>query len=81
MLLLVFTREQRVSNIKLVQDAAKTPHIDGTVVGYAENDLGSSIEARLNVCIDFFVRKAATAEVNDLDSRLIDLSEKDVLRL
>ena len=75
MLLLVFTREQRIPNIKLVQDAAETPHVDGSVVRYAENDLGSSVEARLNVCINFFVREATTAEVDDLDSRLVDLSE------
>lgn len=44
MIFLILSWEQRVANVKLVEDAAEAPHVDGCVVWNAEYNLWSPIE-------------------------------------
>lgn len=74
MLFFVLTGEKWIPNIKFVKDATETPHIDCRVVGNAEHNLRRTVEPRLDVSVYFLVFEAATAEVDDLDSRFIDLA-------
>ena len=78
---LVLAREKRLANVEFVEDAAEGPHVDSAGVGDAEDDLGRAIEARLNVRVDLLVFETARAEIDNLDSRLVNLSEQDVFRL
>ena len=78
---LVFTWEQRIAHVELVQDAAEGPHVDGRVVGDAHDDLGGTVEPRLDIGVDLFVDEGGTSEVNDLYARLVGLLEQDVLGL
>jgi hypothetical protein len=80
-LFLVFSREKRVPHVELVKDAAETPHIDRSVVGDAEHDLGGAVKARLDVGVNFLVLEAAGSKVDDLDARLVDLAEQNVFGL
>lgn len=72
---LVLAWEQGVPHVELIEDAAETPHVDGGVVGDAEDNFGGAVEARLNVGVDFLVFKAPAPEVDDLDAALVDLAE------
>ena len=56
------------TSVKLNQDAAETPHIDTGRIWDANNDLWSSIEARLDVRVDSLVRETGGAEINDFDT-------------
>ena len=78
---LVLAREKRLANVEFVEDAAEGPHVDSAGVGDAEDDLGRTIEARLDVRVDLLVFETARAEIDNLDSRLVNLSEQDVLGL
>lgn len=77
----VLAREKGVSGVELSEDAAEAPHVDCACVGDAEDDLGGSVEARLDVSVDSLVYEAARAVVNYLDAGLVLLLEQDVLRL
>lgn len=50
-------------------------------IGNAQDDLRSSVESRLYVCVHSFVNEAGRAKINDLDARLIAIFKDDVLRL
>ena len=65
---LVLSREERIANIELVQDTPETPHVDRSVVGNTQHNLGCSIKPRLDVCVDFLVFKATTSEIDNLDT-------------
>lgn len=81
MLFLIFAWEERVADVQLIEDATKTPHVDGCVVRDAEHDLRCSVESRLDVGVDLLVFETARAEIDNLDSRLVDLSKQNVLGL
>ena len=68
MILLVLSREERVANVELIEDAAETPHVDCPVVWYTEDDFGCSVESRLDISVYLFVLETATAKINDLDT-------------
>ena len=80
MVLFIFTREQRLPNVELVEDTAERPHVDGGWVRNTEHDLRCSIKATLDVGVDLLVLEATRSEVNDFNSWFVDLAEKDVLR-
>ena len=46
---LVLAAEQRLSCVHLDQDAAEAPHVNGQVVGDAEQHLRGAVEAALDV--------------------------------
>lgn len=48
---LILPREQWISRVQLRHDAAQAPHINGHVVGVAQNHLGGSVEPALDVRI------------------------------
>jgi hypothetical protein len=75
------TREYGISNIQLCHDAAKGPHINGTVVRNPQHDLWCSVKSRLNVSVDALIKEGGAAEVDDFDARLVGFLEQDVLRL
>ena len=79
MFFFVFSWEKRVAYIQLVEDASEAPHVNGCIVRNAKHNLRCSVEATLDIGIDLLVFKAATAEVDDLDSALVDLAEQNVL--
>ena len=47
-----FTREDGNARVELDQNTSKTPHVDPCSVRNANDDLGSSVEAGLNVRVD-----------------------------
>ena len=49
---LTFSREDRDSSEELNQNAAKAPHVDACGVRNPDDDLWSSVEARLDVRVD-----------------------------
>ena len=70
----VFSGEEWLAHVELVEDAAEGPHVDCRAVGDAEHDLWGAVETRLDVGVDFLVLEAARAEVDDFDARFIYLS-------
>ena len=80
MLLLIFTWEERVPNVELIKDAAKTPHVDGGVVGNTKYDFWGPIESWLDVGVYLLVFKAARPKVNNFDSGLIYFAEQNIFR-
>lgn len=75
MIFLILTWKKRVAHVKLIKDATETPHIDSLSIGNTEYNLRSSVKPGLNIGVDLLVLKAAAAKVNNLDARLVDLSE------
>lgn len=59
MILLIFSGEEWLADIELVKDATKGPHVNSCRVGDAKNDLGSTIESTLDICVDLLVLEAA----------------------
>lgn len=59
MIFLIFSREEWLADIELVKDTTKGPHVNGCRVGDAKNDLRSTIESTLDICVDLLVLKAA----------------------
>ena len=49
MIFFIFTREERLAYIELVEDAAEGPHVNGCRVGDTKDDLGSSVVSALNI--------------------------------
>ena len=70
---LVLTREERVASVELGHDAAEAPHVDGSRVRDAQDDLGRSVEATLDVCVYALILEAAASVIDDLDPRLVRL--------
>lgn len=81
MLFFIFAWEERIAYVKFIEDAAKGPHVYGCVVRNSEDDLGCTVEPRLDVGVDLLVFEAAAAKVDDLDARLVDLAQEDILGL
>lgn len=81
MVFLVLSGEQWITDIELVQDTAKAPHVDGRTVRDTQHDLGCPVETWLDVGVDLLVFETATTEVDDLDTWLVDLSQENVLGL
>ena len=72
MLFLVGAREQREARVQLDNYAAEAPHVNLLRVReQTKDDVGRSIEPRLDVRVDDLVLEAATAEVSDDDTRLV----------
>ena len=87
LLLLIFTWEDGKTSVELGQDATQTPHVDSHTIVHAKNDLGRTVETTLNICVHlqavnhrsvntishtFFVLKARTTKVNNLDLRRLE---------
>ena len=66
-LFFILTREQGVTNKKLIENTTVAPHIDGCRVGNAKYDLWCAVEAGLNVSVDLLVLKAAATKINNFD--------------
>lgn len=81
LLVFIFAREDRVSSVKLGEDTAKTPHVDGHGVVHAENDLGTAIESRLDVGVHFLRLVTRRTKVDDLDAAFGGVTEENILRL
>jgi hypothetical protein len=78
--LLVFAWEKWVAYVELVQNAAKTPHVDRSVVRDSQDDLWSPVESRLDVSVDLLILEATGTEINNFDTGLVYLTEQDILR-
>lgn len=78
--LFVLTRENGVSSQELGKNTTNTPHIYRHAIGHSQNDLGRTIESRLNVGIHSLVLVTAGTEIDDLDFRLSRMSQENVLR-
>ena len=81
MVFFVFTREKRIADVQLVEDAAKAPHVDGLRVLDTQDDLWCSVEPGLDIGVYFLILKATTSKINNLDSTLVYLSEQNILWL
>lgn len=66
--LFILSWEQWIANVQLVEDAAKTPHVNGSAIGDAEDNLWRSIESRLDIRINLLILKTATAKIDDLNT-------------
>ena len=69
---LVFTREYWVASVEFSNDAAKGPHVNGSIVRNSQHDLRGPVEPTLNVSINLLVLEAAGTEIDDLDTGLVD---------
>ena len=79
LLTLVGAREKWKSGKKFNHDATKRPHVDLLRVWeYAQHDVRGTVEPRLDVGVDDFILKTATAEVSNSDSTLVLLFHEDV---
>ena len=81
--LLSFTlsRKDWYTCVELDQYAPKAPHIDGSGIWNTNNDLGCSVEARLDVRVNSLVGEARGSKVNNLDAGLVRTLEEYVLWL
>lgn len=79
MIFFVLAWEEWVADGQLIQDAPERPHVNRRVVGDAKHDFRRTVETRLDVCVDFLVFEASTAEVNNFDARLVDFAQQNVL--
>ena len=73
--LLAFVRpwEEWEASEQFNHDAAEAPHVDGSRVRDAQDDLGRSVEATLDVCVYALILEAAASVIDDLDPRLVRL--------
>jgi len=78
LLLLVLTREYGVAGPKLREDAAERPHVDAKAVAAAENDLGTAVEAGLDVGVHLLLFAAGGTKVDDADVGFAGFAEEDV---
>ena len=78
---LILTWEEWISNVEFIENTSKAPHINSSTIGNAENNFGSPIESGLDIRINLLVFKTSTTKINDLNTRLVDLSKQDVLWL
>lgn len=53
LLLFVFTREDGEASVQLSKDATQAPHINGHVIVHAKDDLRGTVEATLNIRVDY----------------------------
>ena len=81
LLLLVPSRKEWVPRMELGKDAAQTPHVNGEAVIAGEDDLGTAVEARLDVRVHLLALEAGRAKVNDADVILVFGDEENVFRL
>lgn len=81
LLLLVLSWEDGVAREQFCKDTTQTPHVDGQTIAHAQNDLGRSVESRLDVRVDLFRFEAAGSEINDLDLRVQGVRQQNVLGL
>lgn len=56
--LFILTREDGDARVQFSKNATQTPHIDRQTIRHAQNNLGGSVETRLDVGVDFFVLEA-----------------------
>lgn len=64
--------KQRDTKKELSADTAKGPHVNGSIIGQAKDDLRASIVTWLNVLEYRIALKAGTAEVDNLQVRSIN---------
>lgn len=81
LLLLVLTGENGEAYVQFVEDAPERPHINGGRISDAHHDLGSTVEARLDVSVELVSLISARSKVNHLDATLVGLSQQDILGL
>lgn len=76
---LVLPRKQWDSAIQLNQDATERPHVNSCCVLDSKYDFGGTIEPRLNVSVDLFPLKAATAHINHFYPTFVFFFHKYIL--
>ena len=81
LLLLVFTGEDRISSPELSEDTAKGPHVNAESVAAPQYDLGTAIEAALDVGINLLLLATTAAEVDNSDIGLTRFTKENVLWL
>jgi hypothetical protein len=77
----VFPCEDRYSSEAFENNAAQTPHVNGSRVRDAQHNLGGSVESALDVRVVPFLFEATAAEVNQLHLGFVRLPQQNVLRL
>lgn len=60
---LVLATEQWFSSVHLHQDAAQAPHVDGQVVGYAQQHLRRAVEPALNVVEHLWTQRESMGHI------------------
>jgi hypothetical protein len=78
---LVLAVEERFAGVKLVDDAADGPHVDGGANSTAEDDLRGSIVARLDVHVLVALVEEGASEIGYDDSFVDRVFEQDVVGL
>ncbi len=77
---LVGAAKQRLPRVHLDKDAAERPHVNGQIVGDAEQHLRTAIEPALDVLVDPLAQLAAGAKVDDFNGAPLGIAEENVLR-
>ena len=72
--------KQRLARVHFDQYAAERPHVNGQIVGDAEQHLGTAIEPALDVLVDPLPQLAAGAKVDDFNGAPLGIAEENVLR-
>jgi hypothetical protein len=80
-LIFIKSWENRSSTEKFRYDATQTPHIDLMIVIQPQDDLRSSIEARLNVSKCVHPSRARRSKIDDLNIFPPYISEQNIFRL
>lgn len=80
LLFFIFSSKNWESNEELIENATERPHINRWGVSDSHHDLWRTVESTLNVGVElvWFIR--TRSKVNDFDSTLITLSQKDIFR-
>jgi hypothetical protein len=81
LLLLIVSWEERLSCVKLCQDAPKGPDVNFFCVFDSENHLRWSVETRLDVCVDLLISEASWTKVHNLQISAHGICAKDVFWL
>lgn len=79
--MLVISRKDWLSSVELSKDATETPNVNLFGVLDPENDLGRSVEARLDVGVDLLIPEAPRAKVDYFEVPAHCVSAEDVFWL
>lgn len=81
LLFLVFTCEDRVAYVELVENASKRPDVDSWCIPDAHHNLGGTIESALNVGVELFSFVSSTTKVYHFYSTLVRFPQENIFRL
>lgn len=77
--LFIFSGKNWESNEELIKNASERPHINRWSVSDSHHNFWCTVKSALNVGVELVWFVCTRSKVNDFDSTLVTLSEKDIL--